>query len=62
MSCPNATAPINIVKNNAEVCDKKCDLAFDYPNTSVTAKTKVTTCILFLINHLHLRFISVRKV
>tara|TARA_B100000925_G_scaffold288630_1_gene269982 strand:- start:1160 stop:2068 length:909 start_codon:yes stop_codon:yes gene_type:complete len=40
MSCPNATAPINIVKNNAEVCDKKCDLAFDYPNTSVTAKNK----------------------
>ena len=38
MSCPNATAPIDIVKNNAEVCDKKCDIAFDYPNTSVTAK------------------------
>lgn len=40
MSCPNATAPINIVKNNAEVCDKKCDIAFDYPNTSVTARNQ----------------------
>ena len=40
MSCPNATAPIDIVKNNAGVCDKKCDIAFDYPNTSVVARNK----------------------
>lgn len=40
MSCPNATAPIDIVNNNAETCDKKCDIAFDYPNTSVTAQNK----------------------
>ena len=40
MSCPNATAPIDIVKNNAGVCDKKCDIAYDYPNTSVVARNK----------------------
>ena len=40
MSCPNATAPIDIVKNFADVCDKKCDMAFDYPRTSVTASNK----------------------
>ena len=40
MSCPNATAPIDIVKNNAGVCDKKCDISYDYPNTSVVARNK----------------------
>lgn len=40
MSCPNATAPIDIVKNSADTCDKKCDLAFDYPKSSVTASNK----------------------
>ena len=37
MSCPNATAPINIVKTMADECDLKCDYSQDYPITSITA-------------------------
>lgn len=35
MSCPNATAPIDITNNNASTCELKCNLNFNYPVTSV---------------------------
>ena len=40
MSCPNATAPIDIVRSIADECDLKCDYSFKYPITSVTADNK----------------------
>lgn len=40
MSCPNATAPINIVKTIADECDLKCDYSHNYPTTSVIADNK----------------------
>jgi len=40
MSCPNASAPIDIIKNIADECDLKCDYSYNYPNTSVTAQNK----------------------
>ena len=40
MSCPNATAPIDIVRSIADECDLKCDYSFKYPMTSVTADNK----------------------
>lgn len=40
MSCPNATAPIDIIKSLADECDLKCDYSYNYPNTSVTAQNK----------------------
>jgi len=35
MSCPNATAPIDITNNNASPCELKCNLSYNYPLTSV---------------------------
>jgi len=35
MSCPNATAPIDIVNNNASNCELKCNYSFNYPITNV---------------------------
>ena len=35
MSCPNATAPIDITNNNALNCDLKCNYNFNYPVTNV---------------------------
>ena len=35
MSCPNATAPVNITKNTSGPCDLKCHYAFKYPVTNL---------------------------
>ena len=41
MDCPNATAPINIVKSlNSGDCDLKCDYQPGYHTTSVTAENR----------------------
>ena len=40
MSCPNATAPIDIIKTLADECDLKCDYSYDYPKTSISAQNK----------------------
>lgn len=39
-TCSNATAPINIVSNNAETCDLKCNYSKNYTTTSVSAENK----------------------
>jgi carbonic anhydrase len=38
MSCPNATAPIDITNNNSSICDLKCNYNFNYSlsNLNVT--------------------------
>ena len=30
-TCPNATAPVNIVNNPDAICDLKCEYGFKYP-------------------------------
>ena len=35
MSCPNATAPIDITNNNASNCELKCNYSFNYPLMNV---------------------------
>ena len=35
MSCPNATAPIDITNNTASTCELKCNYNFNYPLTNV---------------------------
>jgi len=35
MTCPNATAPVNIVNNPEFICDLKCDYSFKYPKSSL---------------------------
>jgi carbonic anhydrase len=35
MSCPNATAPVDITNNSALNCDLKCNYNFNYPLTNV---------------------------
>jgi carbonic anhydrase len=35
MTCPNATAPVNIVNNTNSICDLKCEYSFKYPQTSL---------------------------
>jgi len=35
MSCPNATAPVDITNNSALICDLKCKYSFNYPLTPV---------------------------
>jgi carbonic anhydrase len=40
MSCPVATSPIDIIKQDSNTCDLKCDYAFHYRNTSVRAENK----------------------
>lgn len=39
-SCPNATAPVNIVNNPELVCDLKCDYSFNYPNSSLNVTNR----------------------
>lgn len=39
-SCPNATAPVNIVNNPESVCDLKCDYSFNYPNSSLNVTNR----------------------
>lgn len=48
MSCPNATAPIDINGNMNAYCDLKCDYAFSYPISSMTVSNNS--------NYLALRF------
>ena len=31
MSCPNATAPVNITNNKSQTCDLKCSYSYSYP-------------------------------
>lgn len=40
MSCPSATSPINIIKNNSDKCDLKCEYQFSYKPTSLSALNK----------------------
>ena len=41
MSCPNATAPIDIGKDNiAGKCDLKCEFSFHYNNSSCIATNR----------------------
>ena len=40
MSCPDATAPINIVPTIADECDLKCDYSYNYNTTSIIADNK----------------------
>lgn len=35
MTCPNATAPVNIVNNPDFICDLKCEFSFNYSQTSL---------------------------
>ena len=35
MTCPNATAPVDIVNNPDLVCDLKCEYSFKYPQSSL---------------------------
>ena len=40
MSCENATSPINIVTQNAEICDLKCEYQPSYTTTTISATNK----------------------
>ena len=40
MSCPSATAPINIQGNTSKICDLKCAYGFKYPLSSVNVTNK----------------------
>jgi carbonic anhydrase len=40
VNCNNATAPINIVSNNSQTCDLKCNFSNNYTVTSVSAENK----------------------
>jgi carbonic anhydrase len=35
MSCPNATAPVDILNNTSSICDLKCNYSFNYPLTNL---------------------------
>lgn len=35
MSCPNATAPVDIVNDPSQICDLKCEYSFSYQNTNL---------------------------
>jgi len=35
MTCPNATAPIDITNNTSSVCDLKCNYSFNYPLSTI---------------------------
>lgn len=40
MTCPNATAPVNIVNNPEFICDLKCEYSFKYPNSSLNVANR----------------------
>lgn len=40
MSCPNATAPVNIDKNTNNICDLKCKYNYNYPFTNLLVRNK----------------------
>jgi carbonic anhydrase len=40
MTCPNATAPVNIVNNPEFICDLKCEYSFKYPLTSLNVANR----------------------
>jgi carbonic anhydrase len=40
MTCPNATAPVNIENNTALICDLKCEYSFQYPNSSLNVSNR----------------------
>lgn len=42
MTCPNATAPVNIINNQNNICDLKCEYSFNYTQTSLNVFNKGT--------------------
>jgi carbonic anhydrase len=40
MTCPNATAPVNIENNTSLICDLKCEYSFQYPNSSLNVANR----------------------
>lgn len=40
MTCPNATAPVNIINNPDSICDLKCEYSFQYPNSSLNVANR----------------------
>ena len=40
MSCPKATAPINISNNTSNTCDLKCEYSFEYKTTDLVGSNK----------------------
>ena len=40
MTCPNATAPVNIVNNTSSICDLKCEYSFKYPISSLNVDNR----------------------
>lgn len=61
MSCPNATAPINIKLKEYSICEYKCDYEFSYPSSSslwlknmeeyLSIKTEITADMPVLYNN-----------
>ena len=42
MTCPNGTAPVNIVNNPELICDLKCEYGFTYPLSGLNITNKET--------------------
>ena len=40
MSCSNATSPINIIRQKADICDLKCNYQPNYKTTTITGSNK----------------------
>jgi carbonic anhydrase len=40
MTCPNATAPVDIVNNPDFICDLKCEYSFKYPQSSLNVTNR----------------------
>lgn len=40
MTCPNATAPVNIENNTGSICDLKCEYSFQYSNSSLNVANR----------------------
>ena len=40
MSCSNATSPINIIKQKADICDLKCNYPPNYKTTTISGSNK----------------------
>ena len=40
MTCPNATAPVNIANNPALICDLKCEYSFQYLHSSLNVANR----------------------
>lgn len=40
MTCPNGTAPVNIVNNPDRICDLKCEYSFKYPQSNLNVANR----------------------